>query len=165
MTNLVASYTPAGTRSDDLRDCGFQFTYTGTTGFTVTQLGAWKVSGNTGTWAISLRNAGNTTVLASASISMVGATAGQFNYASCTPFALINGTQYRLVVDIPVGQSFNDTAAITVNNATSPGGVFSVPSVGGGGGSTFGSNNQYGGVDMVFGAAGAANTNRFLFVS
>lgn len=164
MTNLVATYTPAGTRSDNLQDCGCNFTYTGATGLLVTQLGAWKTTGNTGTWNIHLRDFGNTVALADASVSMAGATVGQFNYASCTPFSLVNGTQYKLIVQIPVGQTFPDTSAQTLNSATSSTGAFSVPNaVGGGAGSTFGSNNQYGGVDLVFGPAVVPSKSNFFF--
>lgn len=164
MTNLVATYAPSTTRSDNLQNCGMQFVYTGTSGLLVTQLGAWKITGNTGTWTISLRDNGNTTVLASATISMAGAAAGQFNYAACTPFSLTNGVQYKLVVNIPVGQTFPDNTAVTTNNATSLIGIFVVPnSVGGGTGSGFGSNNQYGGVDMVFGPAVVPGASNFFF--
>lgn len=164
MTNLVATYTPTTTRSDNLQDCGIRFTYIGASGLLVTQLGAWKTSGNTGTWNIHLRNFFNTVALADASISMAGATVGQFNYAACTPFSLVNGTQYNLIVQIPVGQTFPDTTAVTLNNANTISGVFQVPdAIGGGNGSSFGSNNQYGGVDMVFGPAGGASNSNFFF--
>jgi hypothetical protein len=150
MTNLIATYTPTTTRSDNLQDCGFFFTYTGITGNVVTQLGAWKTTGNTGTWTITLRNSGNTAILASATISMAGATAGQFNYANCTQVGLVNGTTYFLLVDIPAGQTFPDTTALTMNSGSSAGGRYQVPGVGLGAGNSFGSGNQYGGGDLVF---------------
>lgn len=169
MTNLVATYSPSTTRSDNLQDCGFKFTYTGTTGYTVTQLGAWKTSGNTGTWNIRLRNGGGTanqTQYATGSISMAGGTAGQFNYVSVTAAALTNGSLYFLMAQIPSGQTYPDTSAITVNNANAVGGIYSVPdTLSGGGGSSFGTNNQYGGVDLVFGPAAPAGGTHFFFRS
>lgn len=156
MTLLVASYTPAGTRSDSasINDVGFGFAWTGPTGSVPTRLGAWMVSGNVGSWIIRLVNFANTTLLATATIVMGGGTTvGAFNYASCVALApLTNGQQYILMVNVPALQAFNDTAPITCNNAVSVGGRFSVPpTLGAGNGSAFGSNNQYGGVQADIG--------------
>lgn len=154
MTNLVATYTPAGTRSDNLQDCGATFTYfyTGTAAGspdTVTSLGAWKVAGNTGNWIIRLVDAANTVVLATATIAMAGATAGAFNYATVTPVALNPDTVYKLVVKVPSGQTFNEQVGVTSTIAGGFTGAFSVPAIGGGVGSTFGTNNMYAGVDAI----------------
>lgn len=150
--NLVSAYDPSSTRSDNLQDTGFKFIFTGATGSLVTQLGAWKTSGNTGNWVVSLRNSGNTTVLASVTIAMAGAAVGQFNYASVgSPPALTNGSTYFLVSNIAVGQVYPDNTNMAINSGSTVVGTFSVPdTVGGGTGSTFGTNNQYGGVDLVF---------------
>lgn len=150
--NLVAAYDPGTNRVDDQRDVGFKFVYTGTTGWLATQLGAWKISGNTGNWVVSLRNSTNTIILASATIAMAGGVTARFNYASCTPFALVNGTIYFLVVNVPVGQAWADLAAMAINSGSTVIGVFQVAdTVGGGVGSTNGTDVQYVGADMVFG--------------
>lgn len=154
MTNLVATYTPAGTRSDNLQDCGVTFTYfyTGDASGspdTVTSLGAWKLAGNTGNWIIRLVDAANTTVLATATISMAGATTGAFNYAAVTPVALTTDTVYKLVVKVPAGQTYNESAGLTSAIAGAFSGAFSVPAIGGGTGSTFGTGNMYAGVDAI----------------
>lgn len=158
MTLLVATYTPAGTRSDSagINDVGFGFTWTGTTGFIPTRLGAWMVTGDVGAWIVRLVNFANTTLLATATIVMGGGTTpSAFNYASCVALgSLTNGQAYILMVNVPASQVFNDTAPITCNSATGIGGRFSVPpTLGAGNGSNFGSNNMYGGVDADIGAS------------
>lgn len=162
MTNLVATYSPSGTRSDNLQDCGVTFTYFYTGNApgsfdTVTSLGAWKVAGNTGNWIIRLVDAGNTTVLATATISMAGATAGAFNYAAVTPVALAPYTVYKLVVKVPTGQTYNEQAGFTSAVAGTLSGAFSVPAIGGGTGSTFGTGNMYAGVDAIITPSGTSS--------
>src|ERR1035437_9402335 len=148
--NLVASYTPSSTRTDSYNDWGVAFTFTGTTGTLVSSLGIWKVSGNTGNFVVRLVNAANTVLLATNTFSMAGLTSGQFNYASCTPLAaLTNGAAYKLVANVPSGQTVNNaTVTITLNNASSVNCVYSVPALGGGGGSTGGSDQMFIGLDF-----------------
>lgn len=170
MTNLIATYTPGGTRSDSagINDVGFGFTFTGTTGFVPTSLGAWMVAGDVGSWIVRLVNGANTVLLATATIVMGGGTTpAAFNYAACVALAsLTNGQTYILMVNVPTLQVFNDTAPITCNNASGISGKFSVPvTLGAGNGSFFGSNNMYGGVDMVFSAPVVGNKSNFFFAS
>lgn len=149
MAQLVATYTPGSNRSDNANDWGVQFAWTGPTGSSVTQLGVNKATGNTSGFVVRLINVGNTSDLATATIDLTSGTVGQFTYASVTPVSLVNGTTYQLVVHVPTGQNLHDTGAVTMTNASSIGGRFSVPASGGGGGSGFGTNNMYAGLDLT----------------
>lgn len=166
MTNLVATYTPSGTRTDGAGLAwGVSFTFGGTTGFTVTQLGAWIKTGNTGNVVVSLTRGvnRNTTIVAQVTINATTAAKDQFVYAACTPFALTNGDAMALGAAIGVGQTINDQVAVTCNSASAIGGIFAYTPGSGLTPSAFGANNMYAGVDMVFGPAGTANVSGGFF--
>lgn len=152
MTNLVSSYTPSSTRSDSVPWVGLAFNYTGTTGEVIFQLGIWCISGNSGTWDVALCDrVSGAPIIASASIDMSTATPGQFNYAPSTNTAnLVNGTEYVLVVNVPVGQTWNDGATVLINDGTADNGAYDVTPGSNAGNLFGGSDYTYVGVDMVF---------------
>jgi hypothetical protein len=166
MTNLIATYTPGTNRTDGGGLAwGVRFIYTGTSGLLVTQLGARMGTGNSGNAVISLSSGGgsnNGTLNAQATVILSG-TVGAFIYGAVTSYALVNGTLYCLGVSITAGQNLADTGAVTMNNASSIAGIFQYTPGNGSGVSSFGSNNMYAGVDMVFGSAAASSKSNFFF--
>lgn len=168
MTNLVATYTPSGTRTDGAGLAwGVQFTFGGTTGLVVSQLGAWIKTGNTGTVTITLTTGTNrnTIVVATATINATAAAKDQFVYAACSPTSLTNGGAYALGAAIAAGQTINDQVSVTCNSASAIGGIFQYTPGNGATPSAFGSNNMYAGVDMVFGAPVTGVPSGFFFGS
>ena len=157
MTNLITSYAPTTTRSDNgIQWTGFRFSMA-TGGLYVSQLGLWKITGNTGTWTADLLNLGASgAVVATASFNMATMTAGQFNYLSVTPALLVTGVYYALAANVPASQTWNDYSPITLaaaGNATTPISAYQVTP----GNSTinqFASGAMYTGLDMVFGPPG-----------
>lgn len=84
-----------GTLRNDFTGCvGFIFATTATP--TVTALGRWVVSGNSGSHTVYLLDTGSNTVVASVAINTSGATPGQYKYASVTPVMLSSANNYVL---------------------------------------------------------------------
>lgn len=63
---------------------------------TVTDIGRWVVSGNSGTHTVYIIS-GTGTVFGSASVNTSGAAVADYKYASVTPFSLLNNTTYYIV--------------------------------------------------------------------
>ena len=167
MTNLVASYTPGANRTDGTGLAwGCAFTYSGASGLVVTQLGCRMGTGNSGNAVISLVSGGAThnNVLDAQVTVALGGTVGNFIYGTCAPFALTNGVTYGLMVSIGSGQNLADTGPATFNQVSASGGIFDCVPGNGSTLNTFGSNNMYAGVDMVFSAGGGAHGGMFFGV-
>jgi hypothetical protein len=92
----VSGGTP---RNNFTGDAGMWFT-TGASAMTVTDLGIWVISGNSGTHTINLyKIPGGCVLTATASINLSGATAGTWKYFTlASPAALLANTSYALVV-------------------------------------------------------------------
>lgn len=164
MTNMIASYTPGATRTDSasINWLGTNVGWSGVSGSVISQLGIWKVAGNTGLWNIDLCLHSNAAILTTAVVNMTTAIAGQFNYASCTPFVMLNGASWILVANVPAGQTWNDIVLPTYNSGIVGGaGMFQV-TPGSVTGSIFGTG-VYVGLDMVFGPAPVSGANSFFF--
>ncbi len=73
---------------------GFRFAVNTSSNITVTDLGRWVVSGNSGSHFVGLYNmVGTGTLLTSATVVTSGAAVG-FAYAACTPVTLTAGSTY-----------------------------------------------------------------------
>lgn len=118
---LVTSGAPSGSLRNNFPGAvGFRFA-TDTNGMTVTHLGRWVFSGNSGTHTVRLLNA--TGVVASVSINTSGASVG-WNYVSITPVALPGSTTYILSTEeTSGGDQWGESAAITTTSEA--GSVFS----------------------------------------
>ena len=81
-----------GTLRNNFTGCvGFTFT-AAVSPVTVTALGRWVVSGNSGTHVVYLVRTSDDSIVASASVNTSGATPGAYKYASITPTALPAGS-------------------------------------------------------------------------
>lgn len=84
----------SGTLRSDYGDfVGCAFTV-GASNITVSELGRWVVSGNSGTHTIKITDAANVTIV-SASINTSGLSVG-YNYVACTPTVLTSGVTYYI---------------------------------------------------------------------
>ena len=112
---------------------GFRF-QVGAAPITVTDLGRWVLSGNSGSHTVQLFNMDGTTVPGgSVSVNTSGQTAGQFAYATLpTPVTLTPNTTYAVMsLEVNGGDQWYDygNTAITVSSvATLPAAVYSYPS-------------------------------------
>jgi hypothetical protein len=98
---------------------GFMFTV-GNAPVTVTELGRWVRTGNTGTHTVKIVNAttGLDVTGASVSIATAGAPAGAFAYAPlASPVVLSANTSYYLVSHEPSGGDYYHTAATVLQHA------------------------------------------------
>jgi unsaturated rhamnogalacturonyl hydrolase len=104
---------------------GFEFTV-GASPITVTSLGRWVVSGNTGTHTVYLKTVSDGATLGTALVNTSGATAGAFMYAALgTPVALAANTSYYVLSQEIVGgdrwygssTALTTTSVATINNA------------------------------------------------
>jgi RHS repeat-associated protein len=95
---------------------GFRFTVGGTA-LTVTELGRWVVSGNSGNHVVKLFNADGTAVAGgSVTVSTAGKPAGQFTYATLgSPVTLARWTTYALMTpEVNGGDWWYDYAGTTI---------------------------------------------------
>lgn len=116
---FITAYTTVGTRNDFDGCVGFKFTVGGSN-ITITDLGRWKISGNTGTHTVKI-TATDGTVIVSASVDLTTGSAGGFVYASCTPTVLNASTTYCcLSAEANGGDQWYDSAAVdsTASGAT-----------------------------------------------
>jgi hypothetical protein len=117
-TPLVTSQDTASTlRNDTTGEVGFQFTVVGSN-ITVTSLGRWVVSGNSGTHLLVLRSGDCSTLIASVTVNTSGATPGQYLYGSITPVTLTAGTSYRLMsTELNTGDQWYSNGPFTTTSA------------------------------------------------
>jgi len=118
-TTFVTGQSLGSTRNNFSGCLGYLFTVGGAN-ITVTDLGRWVVSGNSGSHVLTLDNASGT-VLASVSVNTSGAPAAAFLYGSITPTVLTASTQYFVgSAEANVGDLFYDdpTTVTTTGDAT-----------------------------------------------
>jgi len=110
-------------RNDYTGSVGFRFLVN--TNITVTDLGRWVVSGNSGTHAVKIHGPGGSySTLATGNVNTSGATAGAYAYQSITPLSLTSGLYYRIESDETSGgdQWYDtDTTISTTGDITDDG--------------------------------------------
>jgi len=117
-TSWVTAYT-VGTTIQVSIPIGSEF-HVGTSSITVTELGAYKLSGNTGTRVVEIRNLTSCSIIASATVDLSTVSAGQFASASITPVTLSASTTYFLHVEQPGSQDAgNSNSTATTTSAAS----------------------------------------------
>lgn len=117
-TALVSAQT-VGTSRNDFTGCvGFKFTIGGSP-ITVTDLGRWVVSGNSGTHTVYIVNGSTGALIVSGAVNTSGATSGQYKYVSVTPTVLSAGTLYGLESDETNGADtwYSNDTTITLTAA------------------------------------------------
>jgi hypothetical protein len=114
--NFLSAITPGSVRNNYSGWVGFKFS-TGSKTPTITALGRWRVSGNTGTHLVRLYKSDNTQI-ASVSIDMSSGTAGEIKWASITPVTLLSGTSYYVLSqELDTGdQWYQDDTTVTGNS-------------------------------------------------
>lgn len=95
-TSFVASYITFTPRSNYSDYVGYCFTV-GSSDLQVTDVGRWKISGNSGTHTVKITTRTSTTALTSGSVDTTTGSAGGFVYASATPYTLTAGGQYCIM--------------------------------------------------------------------
>lgn len=93
-TPFLTGQTLGTLRNNLTGKVGFEFRPT--SNMTVTQLGRWVVSGNSGSHVLELRTVTNT-LLQSCTVNTSGATSGQYLYGTITAQSLSGGTNYMVV--------------------------------------------------------------------
>jgi hypothetical protein len=115
-TAAVTGQSLGSLRNNFDGDVGFRFFVN--TPMTITQLGRWVVSGNSSTHIVHLKSDAGSD-LTTASVNTSGATAGQFRYASCTPYVHGGGGYLRLesteAVDDDQWYDFDTTITTTAD--------------------------------------------------
>lgn len=118
---LITGQSLVSPRHDFTSSLGFAFTV-GAANITVTDIGRWVISGNSGTHLISLcsgTDGGPPTTLASLTVNTSGATSGAYLYGSITPVTLTAGVTYYIFSDELNGGDFwydnNDTLTSTAD--------------------------------------------------
>lgn len=119
----VTAFTPGTSRNDFAGCVGFFFNVAGSS-ITVTELGRWKYSGNTGTHSVRIVNGAGSTVI-SANVDLTTGSVGTFVWASCTPTVLTASSGYYCMSqEVNAGDTWSHyvtgmtTAAYaTLNNA------------------------------------------------
>jgi len=149
VTNLVASYTPGVERNDFGEYAGMQFKPS--VAMLVSQLGCRMATGNT-SMTVVLTDVTGATILASAVVSFLGGTVGNFYYAPISPITLASGTAYCLFAEVSIGgPMWADSGPVTLNNATA---VAAAAEDNLGGTFLQNPNESYVGVDLVIGSTG-----------
>jgi hypothetical protein len=96
-TVLVTSQDTTGTLRNDVDGkVGFQFTV-GANPITVTALGRWVVSGNSGAHNLVIMTGDCSSTLAAVIVNTSGATPGTYLYATITPLTLSANASYRVL--------------------------------------------------------------------
>ncbi len=96
---------------------GFAF-YVGASNITVTSLGRWITSGNTGSHTIKIIDYATGATVVSASLNTSGITAGAYGYVACTPTVLSATVRYAILsLEVNGGDFWGDEASITVTSA------------------------------------------------
>lgn len=127
-TPFMLTATIGSTRSNHGNALGFRFTV-GASPMTVTDLGRWRFSANTGSHLVKIvEDAVGFATLASVSIDMSSGTADTWKYAAITPFVLSASTDYILASDEVNGGDIwgddNITSITTTGDATITSSVF-----------------------------------------
>jgi hypothetical protein len=91
---VTSSPSVLTTRNDATLNVGFELTV-GSTGITVTQLGRWVISGNSGTHTLAIYDA-SCALVVSTTINTSGLSVG-YNYVSITPTVLSASTVYYIM--------------------------------------------------------------------
>lgn len=105
---FVTGQTLVWPRNDFTASLGFKFTV-GAANVTVTDLGRWVISGNSGMHLLSLcsgTDGGAPTTLGSVTVNASGATIAAYLYGSITPVTLTAGVSYYIFSDEVNGQDF-----------------------------------------------------------
>jgi hypothetical protein len=121
-TPIVTGQSLGSTRNNSSLCLGFEFTAPSSNPPTVTALGRWVVSGNSGSHTLYLgKYVGTTwTTVATVSVNTSGATAATYLYGSVTPVTLLTSTNYGLFsCELNTGDSFYDAVGttVTINSA------------------------------------------------
>lgn len=112
-----------GTPRNNITGCvGFEFTVGGSS-ITVTDVGRWVISGNSGTHNVTIQVKSSSALVAQASVNTSGATAAQYLYASVTPAVLSASTTYWIGSDETNGgdQFYDDNTTYTSTAVATPG--------------------------------------------
>ncbi len=112
-TPFITSFTTTALRNNFAGWVGFRFAV-GADSITVTSLGRWVVSGNTGSHAARIVRVSDGVIMASATINTSGATAGAFAYVALgSSVTLAANTQYYLVTEeVSGGDQWYDDAGL-----------------------------------------------------
>lgn len=111
-------YLPGAPANNFTAEIGFKFVCTANR--TITQLGRWKIAGNSQVHTNTIRDSGGA-LLGSVAVDMSTATAGQFNFATLgSPIAVTAGnTYYVMTTEINGGdQWYNDNVGQTGSVST-----------------------------------------------
>lgn len=122
-TAFISSSPVTSLRSDFSGCVGFRFTV-GASNITVTDLGRWVVSGNSGSHTVKITDASGS-ILASVSVNTSGQPVG-FLYGSITPLVLTSGVTYTILSEeFNAGDQWYEVGAVTpAGDATIEGGSY-----------------------------------------
>lgn len=96
---FITAATMGSNRSNFSGNLGFRFTV-GAANMTVTDLGRWRFTGNTGTHLVEIwTNDASAVLVASVSVDMSSGTIGEWKYASISPVVLTAGLTYNVVAE------------------------------------------------------------------
>ncbi len=113
----VLTVTPSATVLNNFSGCiGFKFNTPSGVTPTVTQLGRWKIAGNSGTHSVKLYNSGG--VVRTASVDLTTGSSGSYVYAPITPITLSASTAYWILSEETNGgdQWYDGDTTITVDS-------------------------------------------------
>lgn len=146
----VTAFAGSTLRNDVTGAVGMKFT--ASSSFTITQLGRWVVSGNSGSHTIYVYAADDTTVIGSVTVNTSGAATAAYLYATLgTPISIITGTNYSIVsTETNAGDQWYDAAAATytsgVTSVLNPAYYLTSPPIVG----VSNLNNIFGPVNFIF---------------
>ncbi len=116
-TPAVTSQTIGTLRNDYSDFVGFSF-FVGASSITVTSLGRWIISGNTGSHTLKIVNYTTGATVVSTTINTSGMTANTFGYAACASTVLNANTTYVILsLEVSGGDFWADESPITVTSA------------------------------------------------
>lgn len=114
-TPYITSFTGDGvTLRNDFDGCVGGFFTVGASSITISQLGRWKISGNSQTHTVSIK-ANDGTLIASAIVDMSTGSTGTFVYTSISDTVLSASTTYNILCsEVNGGDQWNDQNGINV---------------------------------------------------
>jgi len=117
ITSVVTNQTIGTLRNNYSDFVGFAF-YVGPSPITVTSLGRWITSGNTGSHTLRIVDYATGATVVSTTINTNGMAANAFGYATCTPTVLSANVRYAILsLEVNGGDFWGNEASITVTSA------------------------------------------------
>lgn len=122
---LITAVAGSGLRNDLTYCLGFRFTTPSSNPPIATELGRYKIAGNSGTHVIYLMNSSGS-ILTSASVDLTTVSNGQFAWATISPYSTAASTTYYVMSSETVsGDQWYDQSQVTsVGQVTMAGAAF-----------------------------------------